>query len=440
MTSKKTTVYIHTFGCQMNENDSEIVAAILLEAGFALTDKPENADIALLNTCAVRKSAENKALNFVHIIKKIMNPHGPQLIGMIGCMAQIHKQNLINNRKNKIDLIAGPDQYRDLPKIITKTINHYEKFMEIKFNNHEVYNKITPKRQEKNNAWVTIIRGCNNYCAYCIVPYARGPERCRAAESIFQEVKKCVKQGFQQITLLGQNVNSYADNNYDFPALLDHIAKLAPDTWIRFTVPHPKDFPLALLDVIAKHENICKHIHLPLQSGSSRILKLMNRPYPKEHYLNLADLIREKIPTMTLSTDIIVGFPTETETDFQDSVDVFKQVQFEAGFIFKYSPRPNTHAAKHLKDDVSEADKTTRIMQLIALQKEIGLKKNQLEIGAIHKVLIEHLTPKKNAKCVQGRTHTDKIVIIPDQNYRIGDFVTVKITHASAQALKGIAQ
>ena len=385
-------ILLRTFGCQMNEYDSELIRAILTEAGFRLTDDACEADVILLNTCSVRENAVRKIRGHIHQIRHDRQGR-PAVYGILGCVATHLKEDILNDRHLNIDLTAGPDSYRRLPELIQKCVrtlygnsvgtlhcNVPTKAYDITLSTDETYEDIYPLRDSAANAWVAIMRGCNNFCSYCVVPYTRGRERSRSASGIVSEVRRLVCEGFSQVTLLGQNVNSYSHDGVDFPKLLSMVSAVKGLKRIWFTSPHPKDFPDRLIDLIASDPKICKHIHLPLQSGSSAILKKMNRPYTKTQYLALVKKIRSRCPQIALTTDIIVGFPGETDQDFQDTVDVFQKTGYDSAFIFKYSPRQGTAAAR-LLDDVSEDAKISRIVLLNALQKETALIKNQAFTG-----------------------------------------------------------
>jgi len=426
-------VYIETYGCQMNENDSELIITILKNSGLPLTTHEPDATVILLNTCTVRKSAENKVFNRIHILKQ---KRKNRIVGIVGCMASSWKQELIENPAYKIDFIAGPDSYKQIPSLINTALQH-KKSHHITFQENELYSDICPTRQNKTNAWITIMRGCNNFCSFCVVPFTRGRERSRAPESIISEAKRAIGEGISQITLLGQNVNSYTYENWTFTALIKELSQLKGVKRLRFTSPHPKDLPLDLIQLMAKTSSICNQIHLPLQAGSNRILKRMNRPYTREHFLDLVNTIRQIIPDINITTDIIIGFPGETDADFEETAQLVNDVEFNSAFIFKYSERPYTLASKQFKDTVSGDEKTKRIVALNALQKSISLKKNKHHIGSTYPVLIEQLCSKKDATLCQGKTEGNITVIFPRKKHSIGDIIPIKITQASAHTLKG---
>jgi tRNA-2-methylthio-N6-dimethylallyladenosine synthase len=416
----------------MNESDSEIVRAILECAGWRFVDEIGKANVILLNTCSVRESATRKVFGHIHDMRHQLKGK-PILIGILGCIATDAKKSLFENKKLGIDFSAGPDSDKKLPLLIEQTQTK-KKLAEIDLSPKEDYSDINPARTSGVNAWVTIMRGCDNFCSFCIVPYVRGRERSRSHKSILGEIKRLAKEGYQQVTLLGQNVTSYHADNYDFPKLLDEISQIKGLKRIRFMSPHPKDFSPKLIDLVATRPNICKYIHLPLQSGSSRILKLMNRKYTKAHYLSLANKIKKECPSAAITTDIIVGFPTETEKDFNDTVDVLKKVRFDSAFIFKYSPRNGTTAERRYKDDVTSEVKTKRIMLLNELQKSISLAQNEKMIGRIETVLID---TKKAPGLFYGRTDANKLVSCACSKCKVGQLVDVKISDASISRLNG---
>ena len=427
-------IYIRTFGCQMNEADTEIVKAVLKSHNFEFVEEVEAADVVLLNTCSVRENANRKVFGYIHEIKRI---NKTALMGVLGCMASDLKNNLIQDPKLKIDFIAGPDSYKKLPQIIEQVMEKDEKYGHFDLSEFETYEDIYPLRKQGVNAWVAIMRGCNNFCSYCIVPYTRGRERSRSLQSIVREIEQLVADGYKQITLLGQNVNSYKYEDYNFVDLLKAVSKIKGLKRIRFVSPHPKDFSLDLIKLMAKRENICNAIHLPLQAGSTQVLKRMNRTYTKQEYLELVNKIKKIIPEIVINTDIIVGFCGETEEDFEDTLEVVKKVEFDSAYIFKYSVRSGTLAAKKYVDDVSEEVKTRRIVKLNAIQKRISLKKHKEQIGSIEEVLIERKGTKKSKTDWQGRDEGNRLVIFSDGNYNIGELVKVKIEEATANVVKG---
>lgn len=431
-------VYIETYGCQMNEYDSEIVKSVLVENKYHMVGTPEEADVILLNTCSVRENANRKVIARVHALRHLDN--GTQKkIGLLGCMTTNHREQLIGNKKLPIDFMVGPDSYKKLPALLDENKTTGQRTFDIRLSRTETYSDVHPFRAAGVNGWIAVMRGCDNFCTFCVVPYTRGRERSRSVDNVVAEAQRMASQGFKQVTVLGQNVNSYKHGEHDFAYLLEKISEVDGIERIRFTSPHPKDFPRSLLQVVAQNPKVCKHIHLPLQAGNSRVLDLMNRTYTKNEFLELVEKIRDFYPDMILTTDIIVGFPTETDADFEDTVDVMTRVQFDSAFIFKYSERQGTIAARKYPDDVPEEVKTERIVRLNELQKEISLQKNQAHIGQVHQVLIESMTTKKSDSDVQGRNDGNKLVILPEGEHAIGDFVDVRITDASAHVLKGAA-
>jgi tRNA-2-methylthio-N6-dimethylallyladenosine synthase len=431
------TVFIETYGCQMNEYDSELIRAILRQEKYEIVKQEDQADIVMLNTCSVRDNANRKIYNRVHEIKNRRAPL-PVMVGVLGCMATNFKTQLLEDSSLKIDFIAGPDSYKELPRLIDEVVSTGDKSFDVTLSEFETYSDVMPVRDDGVNAWIAIMRGCNNFCTFCVVPYTRGRERSRSPESVINEVKQLVASGVTQITLLGQNVNSYCHEDSDFTELMRQVSDVPGVRRIRFTSPHPKDFPQKLLRLMAERDNICKQVHLPLQAGNTRVLDKMNRTYTKEEFLALVDEIRGIIPGVALSTDIIVGFPTETAEEFEDTLDVVRQVRFDAAFMFKYSERPNTLAARRLKDDVPEEEKTRRITTLVDIQRPIYLEKNKELIGTIQEILIDDESTKKNDSEYQGRTDCNRVVIIPKGDYRKGDYISVRIADVTVSVLKGL--
>ncbi len=433
---KVTKVFIETYGCQMNTYDSELVKSILTKKQFEITPDIISANVALLNTCSVRENANNKVLNRIHDLKQL---NSKLLIGILGCMATNFKTELLDNKRLKIDLIAGPDSYKALPSLIQDAIdaNHSTKPFDVTLSEFETYSDIQATRTEGANAWIAIMRGCNNFCTFCVVPYTRGRERSRSVASIIDEVNELVDKGFKQVTLLGQNVNSYRFGADSFTDLLDAISSKTNIQRIRFTSPHPKDFPLDLLQLINERNNICKQIHVPLQAGNDRVLKKMNRTYTQNEFLELIYEMKSVIPDVALSTDIIVGFPTETNQEFLDTMKVCESVKFDHSFIFKYSERPNTRAALKFPDNVSAEEKKERIMALITMQKTHSIEKNQRWVNQEQKVLIE----RNESEQFIGRNDANVLVYMKkDDNYKVnvGDMVSAMITTASPHGLKAI--
>lgn len=421
----------------MNVYDTELIKSILGAAHYDVVTSEHQADVVMLNTCSVRENANRK----VHLRIQELRRNRPQhsiAIGVLGCMATNFKTALLEDPQLGIDFIAGPDSYKQLPQLIENAWQGGSDRFDVTLSEFETYSDIEPTRDSAVNAWVAIMRGCNNFCTFCVVPYTRGRERSRTLESVCDEVKRLVEQGFKQVTLLGQNVNSYRSETHDFTDLMDAVSQIDGLERVRFTSPHPKDFPDRLLSLMAERDTICKQIHLPLQAGNSRVLSKMNRTYTKEEFLSLVQRIRSLIPKVALSTDIIVGFPTETHDEFLDTLDVVQQVQFDSAYIFKYSERPNTVAARRFPDDVSEADKTARIVQLNDYQRSISLSKNKACIGSNEWVLIEALSTKKSELDCQGRTDSNRIVIVPQQaDVTLGQMRQVRIVDATPNVLKG---
>ena len=444
-------MYIRTYGCQMNEYDTELARSILAKANYAFVDSEEKADIVLLNTCSIRENAHRKVYGRVHTIRHNRDlacrqaGGNPVMIGILGCMASGLREDLLNDRHLNVDFIAGPDSYKRLPTLIEEALRQKgrkknkdgKKPFDVTLSEFETYSDIYPARDEGINAWIAVTRGCNNFCTFCVVPYTRGRERSRSPENILKEAKRLVQDGFKQVTLLGQNVNSYHYEGADFADLIEATSKVDGIKRVRFTSPHPKDFPEKLLDTVASNPKVCKHIHLPLQAGNNHILDLMNRTYSREEFLKLVDKIRAQCPRVALTTDIIVGFPSETDEEFEDTFRVMKQVEFDSAFIFKYSQRKGTIAERKHPDDIPKAKKTERIVRLNKLQKGIALKKNLAHIREIQEVLVESQTGSGTSGSHFGRTGGHKTVILSPGNYSIGDLIQVEITGASPNDLKG---
>ena len=436
-------LYIETYGCQMNVADSEVVASVMQMAGYEPTENLDEADAVFLNTCSVRDNAEQKIFHRLDALDAIKRKR-PLIIGVLGCMAERVQQDLLEN--HHADLVAGPDAYLSLPDLIAQVENGH-KAINIELSTSETYKDVIPQRLHgvRIGGFVSIMRGCNNFCHYCIVPYTRGRERSRDVESILKEVRDLRDRGFKEVTLLGQNVNSYrsltscplqGEGELKFPELLRIVAEEAPEMRIRFTTSHPKDMSDETLQVIAEMPNVCKHIHLPVQSGSDRILKLMNRKYTREWYLGRVEAIRRIIPDCGLSTDIFVGYHSETEEDHQLSLSLMREVGYDSAFMFKYSERPGTYASKHLPDDVPEEEKIRRLNELIGLQTEISAQQNKKDEGKVFDVLIEGFS-KRSREQLMGRTEQNKAVVIPKGQHHIGETVKVKITGSTSATLLG---
>jgi tRNA-2-methylthio-N6-dimethylallyladenosine synthase len=441
-------VHIETFGCQMNEYDTELVRSLLKAEGFVLTDEREHADVVLMNTCAIRENAHNKVYGHLAELKAVKRQRN-LVVGVLGCMAQNLKKDLFET-ESIVDIIVGPDAYRRLPALLTRAIEGHsnqaphvrmiEKGVAVDLSEYETYQDILPDRAEGVNSWIAVMRGCDNFCTFCVVPYTRGRERSRDPEGILREAEHLIAHGHTQVTLLGQNVNSYRSGAWDFARLITAVADLPGIERVRFTSPHPKDFPPALLDAVADHPRICKHIHLPLQAGNDRILDLMSRTYTRKEYLALVEDIRKRSPEVVLTTDIICGFCTETEEEFLDTYRLMREVEFHSAFIFKYSERKNTIAARKYPDDVPDPVKSGRVMRLVDLQRGISLKKNSEMVGRTVDVLVEGDSKKSSAQWV-GR-NDGNITVVWDKSdpaVRPGMLVPIKISRASATTLFGEA-
>lgn len=431
-------VFIETYGCQMNVYDTDIVKSVLAANGYELIDSESEADIVLLNTCSVRDNANRKVYNRIHNIQRGRRGEKVQ-IGILGCMATNFRKQLLDNPSLPIDFIAGPDSYKRLPQLLHDLdgSNPEARNFDVTLSEFETYSDVFPRQSEGVNAWIAVMRGCDNFCTFCVVPYTRGRERSRDPQNIVDEARRLAGQGYRQITLLGQNVNSYQYEGAHFADLLLKVAEVDGIERIRFTSPHPKDFPRPLLEVIASHPKVCKHIHLPLQAGSTRVLDMMNRTYSKEEYLDLAAEIREVCPEMVLTSDIIVGFPTESDAEFEETVEVMKKVQYDSAFIFKYSERPQTIASRKYPDDVPEAVKTERIVRLNEIQKRHSYHRNLAHVGQVHDVLVETLSTKKSDAEYQGRNDGNKLVLFPRGDYHIGQWLSVEISDATPNILRG---
>ena len=432
-------LFIETYGCQMNVADSEVIASVMKMAGYETCESVDEADAVLLNTCSVRENAENKIYNRLEALYSLKKKHQGNkklIVGVVGCMAERVREDLIEH--HHVDLVAGPDSYLSLPELFAAA-ELGEKAIHVELSTTETYRDIIPERVcgGQVGGFVSIMRGCNNFCHYCIVPYTRGRERSREVDSILNEVKDLRDKGFKEVTLLGQNVNSYHCGDVGFPLLLATVAEAVPEMRIRFTTSHPKDMSDETLDVIAAHPNICRHIHLPVQSGSDRILKLMNRKYTRQWYLDRVAAIRRILPDCGLTTDMFVGYHSETEEDHQLSLSLMRECAYDSAFMFKYSERPGTYASKHLPDDVPEDTKLRRLNEMIALQNELSAESYQKDIGKTVVVLAEGISKRSRAQ-FYGRTPQNKVVVFDRGHHRIGDFVKVKVTESSSATLKGI--
>ncbi len=429
------TYFIETYGCQMNVADSELVSGLLHREGYREAENLESAEVIFVNTCAIRDHAEAKAHSRLGHFQRLKKARPELLIGVLGCMAQNLKDELLEN-KPYVDVILGPDSYRQLPDILkNRTKTQDDHMVDTKLSRFEVYDGLFPSRKEGINAWVSIMRGCDKFCTFCIVPFTRGRERSRSMDSIEKEVREAITSGFVEVTLLGQNVNSYRHDGNDFSDLLQRIARVPGLQRIRYTSPHPQDITVDLLKTMAEHDTICNSIHFPLQAGSNRILKRMNRTYTREHFVDMAEQIRKILPGVGISTDIIVGFPGETDEEFQETLDVMEKIKFDSAFTFKYSPRPYTKAVE-FTDPVPEDIKQERLERLIKLQKRHTLERNREDVGKVERVLVEKES-KRSADQWVGRTDSNKWVIFDKGFARVKEMVTVRVTEARGISLKG---
>ncbi|MDR1332470.1 MAG: tRNA (N6-isopentenyl adenosine(37)-C2)-methylthiotransferase MiaB [Tannerella sp.] len=432
-------LYMETYGCQMNVADSEVVASIMQTDGYVITENINEADAIFVNTCSVRDNAEQRVIGRLQYFQSFRKKNKSLIIGVLGCMAERVKEQLLN--EHGVDLVAGPDSYMDLPNL-AGAVERGEKAINVTLSTQETYRDIIPLKigGVRISGFISIMRGCNNFCTYCIVPYTRGRERSRDVESILNEVRDMKTHGYREITLLGQNVNSYRFEKYGetigFPRLLACVAEEVPGIRIRFTTSHPKDMSNETLHVMKAHKNICKHIHLPAQSGSTRILKVMNRKYTREWYLERIAAIRRIMPDCAVSTDLFCGYHSETEDDYEATLSLMREVGYDAAFLFKYSERPGTYAAGHLKDDVPETEKIRRLQGLIQLQNKLSEASNRRDVGKTFEVLVEGFS-KRSREQLFGRTQQNKVVIFDRQNHRIGQYVNVTITDATSATLFG---
>ena len=428
-------VYIETYGCQMNVNDSEVILSILQDAGYALTESIEDADVILANTCSIRDNAEQRIWGRIDQFKIQKRNRNGVVIGIVGCMAERLKDKLLE----KVDLVAGPDSYRSLPELL-KAITPESPQMNVLLSHEETYADIAPVRLDKNgvSAFISIMRGCNNVCSYCVVPYTRGRERSRDPQTIVNEARILFDNGYKEVTLLGQNVDSYAwespEGNMNFPQLLEAVALISPELRVRFSTSHPKDISDEVIYTMAKYDNICKHIHLPVQSGSSIMLEKMRRKYNREWYLERVGKIRSVIPDCGLTTDVIAGFSGETEQDHQDTLSLMEEVVFDSAFMFAYSERPGTLASKKYPDDIPYEEKTRRLNEIIALQGRMSLKSNEKEVGKVMKVLVEGPS-KKNPDELCGRASSNKMCVFPSRGEKAGDYCQVKVESVTSATL-----
>jgi len=431
-------LFIETYGCQMNVADSEVVASIMQMDGFALTDKITEADAIFVNTCSIRDNAEQKVINRLKYFETLKRKNKKLIVGVIGCMAERVKDELINDYG--VNIVVGPDAYLDIPNLIG-TVEQGNKAINVDLSTTETYSEILPTRISKSiSGFISIMRGCNNFCSYCIVPYTRGRERSREVESILSELHDLQSKNYKEITLLGQNVNSYQiekeGETIEFPDLLRIVAEAAPEIRFRFSTSHPKDMSDRTLETIAKYHNLCKSIHLPVQSGSDKILALMKRKYTREWYLDRIAAIHRILPDASISTDVFCGFHDETEEDHQQTLSLLREVNFDLAFMFKYSERPGTFAAKNLPDNISEVEKLRRLAEIIDVQRELTNQKNQLDIGKTFEVLVEGFS-KKSKEQLFGRTSQNKVIIFSRLGRRIGETIQVRVLSASSAALIG---
>lgn len=443
----KKKVYIETYGCQMNFSDSEIVAAVMTENDYEPVFDSHDADVVFLNTCSIRDHAEQRVLNRLKQLQVLRKKKPGLIIGVLGCMAERLKESLLEEAElgMRIDMVAGPDSYRDLPQLMMDAESGH-KAVNILLSADETYADITPVRYAAGgvSAFISIMRGCENFCAYCVVPFTRGKERSRNPLSILNEARQLFDQGYREITLLGQNVNSYrwgeagSGQVLNFGDLLEKVAAIDPLLRVRFATSHPKDLSDELLMVMAANPNVCRAVHLPVQSGSTAVLKRMNRGYTRETYMQRIEAIRRILPGAAVSTDIITGFCGETEAEHLETISLMKWAAFDYAFMFKYSERPGTLAAKKRKDDVPEPEKTRRLQEVISLQQQLSLESNRLDIGSVCEVLTEGFSKRSRAH-VSGRNGNNKVVVFPDKGFKPGDYVKVKVTGCSSATLKGEA-
>jgi len=433
-------LYIETYGCQMNVSDSEVVVSILEKEGYTLTEEQSEADLIFVNTCSIRDHAEKRVRNRMQEFKHLKTKNANLKIGVLGCMAERLKTTLLEEEKF-VDMVVGPDAYRDLPKIIKETEDGRQ-MANVMLSLEETYADITPVRLDKNgvSGFISIMRGCDNYCAYCVVPYTRGHERSRDPKSIIAEAQDMVDKGYKEVTLLGQNVNSYnweeKDAKIGFAELMRMVAEVSPQLRVRFATSHPKDISDELIETIAEVPNICNSIHLPVQSGSTTCLKRMKRIYTREWYMNRIEKIKELIPDCGLSTDIICGFSGETDKEHQDTVSLMKEVSYDYAFMFKYSERPDTFAANKMPDDVPEDIKGQRLQEVIAIQQASSLQNNKNDIGKVFEVLVENVS-KRSAEQMSGRTQQNKVMVFNRKDTKIGDYIKVKCMDCTAATLLG---
>ena len=436
LTGEGRKLFIETYGCQMNAGDSEIVVSIMQDHGYRYTENIDEADIILINTCSIRDNAEQRIWGRLSAMRQIKKRKPSLIVGIIGCMAERLKEQLIE-KGTGVDIVAGPDSYRSLPELV-RTAEDGAKGINVELSKEETYAEIAPVRLDRNgvSAFIAIMRGCNNYCAYCVVPYTRGIERSRDPQTIVAEARTLFENGYREVTLLGQNVNSYCYGEVGFPELMAMVAEISPLLRVRSATSHPKDISDRLLEVMARYENICKAIHLPAQSGSNEMLKKMNRKYTREWYLERIAAIRRYMPDCAITTDLIAGFCGETLEDHQATLSLMREVGYASAFMFKYSERPGTFSARHFADDIADEEKTRRLNEIIALQNQLSVESNEAEVGLIRQVLVEG-TSKRSEEQLCGRTSQNKMVVFNRGNHSAGDYVTVKITGCSSATLFG---
>lgn len=429
-------LYIETYGCQMNVGDSEIVVSIMQQEGFRYTEKLEEADIVLINTCSIRDNAEQRIWGRLSEMRRQRKQKPGLIIGVIGCMAERLKEQLTQGNTG-VDIVAGPDAYRDLPRLVS-SVDNGATGVNVELSKEETYAEIAPVRLDKNgvSAFIAIMRGCNNYCSYCVVPYTRGIERSRDAETIIAEARTLFENGYREVTLLGQNVNSYRTGEVDFPELLKRVAEISPLLRVRFATSHPKDISDKLLETMASMPNICRTIHLPAQSGSSEMLKRMNRKYTREWYLERVAAIRRYMPDCAITTDLIAGFAHETEEEHQETLSLMREVGYDFAYMFKYSERPGTFAQRNLGDDIPEEVKTRRLTEIIDLQNSLSEESNRRDVGKEFEILVETVSKRSDAQ-LSGRTSQNKMVVFDRGDHKIGDYVKVRITGCSSATLFG---
>ena len=430
-------LYIETYGCQMNVGDTEIVVSIMQQEGYRYTDVLEEADVVLINTCSIRDNAEQRIWGRLSEMRRIRKQKPSLIIGIIGCMAERLKEDLTKGGTG-VDIVAGPDAYRDLPRLV-REVDNGSTGVNVELSKEETYAEIAPVRLDRNgvSAFIAIMRGCNNYCSYCVVPYTRGIERSRDAETIIAEARTLFENGYREVTLLGQNVNSYRTGEVDFPELLRRVAEISPLLRVRFATSHPKDISDKLLETMASMPNICKAIHLPAQSGSTEMLKRMNRKYTREWYLERVAAIRRYMPDCAITTDLIAGFAHETEEEHHETITLMEEVGYDFAYMFKYSERPGTFAQRNLGDDIPEDVKTRRLTEIIDLQNRLSEESNKRDVGKEFEILVE-CTSKRSEEQLSGRTSQNKMVVFDRGDHKVGDYVKVRITGCSSATLFGV--